>query len=788
MIKNYLKIAVRNLRRNKIFSFINILGLALGMTCSILIMLWVQDELSYDRFHAQADNLYRITCTTPDIKAAVSSAPLAAALKEQLPEAVNTVRLISSSNLFSVGTRKFEEKRVFFADSTFLKLFSFPLLQGDPKTALHRPDGILITEKMAKKYFGKAEALGQIIRKDNQDNFTVTGILANVPANSHLQFDFILPIAFIARTNQDLKENRWGNFNFYTYVQLHPNTVSSDVALQKLNQQATRIFKQHLPEMQVAFQLQPISRIHLYSNNLLRDFSGSGSIQYVQIFLVVALFILAVACINFMNLTTARSARRAKEVGLRKVIGARRNQLIWQFLGESTIISVLALLLAIILVLTLLPVFNNLTGKYLTVNFRDVRFLSGLLGITLVTGLLSGSYPALFLSGFLPINVLKGQVKVGTGNILFRNCLVVTQFVVSIILLVGTAVVYQQLHYIRNKHLGFDKENLVYTPLTGELWHKQQALKTALNQNPLTNAFTMVSDLPTNLITGSINVYWEGKDPQAQPVFPDMAVDENFISVFNMKLLGGRSFSKALKSDTANYIVNETALRIMGMEAATAVGKPLALNNVKGTIIGVVQDFNFKPMQHAIEPLILRFNRQGGTVVVRTQPGNTESTIQTLKNISKSLNPAFPFSYNFLDEDIAQLYQSEQRMGNIFNVFALWAIFISCLGLYGLSAFMAEQRTKEIGVRKVLGASVFDIVYLLSKNFTSLLLIAMVIAVPLAWVAMNSWLESFAYRIGLNASIFLVACFTALAIAALTIGYESIKAAITNPVQSLRSE
>jgi len=785
---SYFKIAWRNLFRQKAFSFINIFGLAIGMACSILILLWVQDELSYDRFHANADNLYRITCTTPDIKAAVSTAPMAAALKDQLPEVKNAVRLSSSTNVFDVGTRKFEEKRIFFADASFLELFSFPLLKGNPKASLQRPDGILITAAMAEKYFGTTEALGQTIRKDNQDNFTVTGVLANVPANSHLQFDFILPMAFLARTNQDLKENRWGNFNFSTYVQLQENAVTAAGSLPKLNNRVTQIFKQHVPEMQVSFQLQPLSRIHLYSDNLLRDLPGSGSIQYVRIFLVVAFFILAVACINFMNLTTARSARRAKEVGLRKVIGARRNQLIWQFLGESTIICLSALVLAIIIIVILLPLFNNLTDKQLTINFRDAKFLFSLLGIALVTGLVSGSYPALFLSGFQPVKVLKGQATTNTGNIIFRNSLVVAQFVASIILLVGTAVVYKQLHYIQNKHLGFDKENLVYTPVTGELWNKRQTLQTALTQSPLTSNFTIISDLPTNLITGSINIYWEGKDPQAQPVFPDIGVDENFISVFNLKLLRGRSFSKALKSDTANFLVNETALRIMGIEAATAIGKSLAFNNVKGIIIGVVQDFNFKPMQHAIEPLVLRYSTWGNTIVVRTQPGNTEGTIKTLAKISQTLNPAFPFSYNFLDQDIAQLYQSEQRMGNIFNVFALWAIFISCLGLYGLSAFMAEQRTKEIGVRKVLGASVFDIVYLLSKNFTRLLLIAIVIAVPLAWVAMNSWLESFAYRIGLNATIFLAACLTALVIAALTVGYESIKAAITNPVKSLRSE
>jgi putative ABC transport system permease protein len=784
---SYFKIAWRNLFRQKVFSFINIFGLAIGMACSILILLWVQDELSYDRFHAQANRLYRITCTTPDIKAAVSTAPMAAALKAQLPEVKNTVRLSSSTHFFGVGDRKFEEKRVFFADATFLEMFSFPLLKGDPKTALQRPDGILITEAMARKYFGKADALGQVIRKDNQDNFTVTGMLANVPANSHLQFDFILPMAFLARTNQDLKENRWGNFNFYTYVELQENVVSSAPAIKKLNQRITQIFKKHLEEMQVNFQLQPVRSIHLHAN-LLRELPGNGNIQYVRIFSVVAIFILIVACINFMNLATARSTRRAKEVSLRKVIGARRNQLIWQFLGESTIISLLALLLAMTLVGVLLPAFNDLADKNLRVNFRDVRFLFSLLGIALVTGLFSGSYPALFLSGFQPVKVLKGSFKLGAGNVFFRNGLVVMQFVVSIVLLVGTAVVYKQMQFIQNKHLGFDKENLVYTPMTGELWSKQQALKTELKQNPLTNDFTIVSDLPTNLITGTIDVHWDGKDPQAQPVFPEMAVDENFIPVFKLKLLGGRSFSKALQSDTANYIVNETALRIMGMDVATAVGKSLTLGDVKGNIIGVVKDFNFKPMQQAIDPLILRLNTGGGTVVVRTPPGNTKATIGALEKISRELNPAFPVTYNFLDQDIANLYRNEQRMGAIFNVFALWAIFISCLGLYGLSAFMAEQRSKEIGVRKVLGASVFDIVYLLSRNFTRLIALAIGIAVPLSWLIMTSWLQGYAYRIGVNWVPLLAASLTALVIAGLTVSYESIKAAISNPVKALRNE
>ena len=784
---SYFKIALRNLFRQKAFSFINIFGLAIALACSILIMLWVQNELSYDRFHANAGNLYRITTSTPDIKAAVSAAPMGAALLAEIPEVKNTARLWHSTNLFGVGNRKFEEKRVFFADATFLDLFTFPLLKGNPQTALQRPDGIVITEAMAEKYFGKAEALGQLIRKDNQDNFVVTGVLANVPANSHLQFDFILPISFISQTNQDLRENRWGNFNFYTYVQLHDNTVSSSATLQKLNQRVNQFFKKNYDKLQIDFQLQPITRIHLHSN-LLRDLPGNGSVQYVRIFSVVALFILAVACINFMNLATARSARRAKEVGLRKVIGANRRQLIWQFLGESILVSLLALVLATGLVWVLLPAFNNLAEKSLTLNFRETRLLFTLLGIALVTGLLSGSYPALFLSGFQPVKVLKGSFKLGAGNRFFRNGLVVTQFVVSIVLLVGTAVVYKQLQYIQNKNLGFDKENLLYLPMNNELWAKQQALATELKQNPLTSNFTAVSDLPTNLITGTINVQWEGKDPTSQPVFPEMAVNENFISAFQMKLLSGRSFSKELKSDTANFIVNETALRIMGMTVTSAIGKSLNFGGVKGLIIGVVQDFNFKPMQHAIEPLVLYYRPWSGTVVVRTQSHNTEATIQALEKITKQLSPGFPFTYNFLDQDIANLYQSEQRMGAIFNVFAVLAIFISCLGLYGLSAFMAEQRTKEIGVRKVLGASVWDIVYLLAANFTKLLAVAMLLAIPLAWWAMNNWLSGFVYRIGINWIILVAACLTALLIAALTVSYESIKAAVANPVKALRSE
>ena len=790
MIRNYFKIAFRNIIRHKAFAAINISGLAIGMACSIFILLWVQNELSYDRFHKNANEIYRITGNAGDFKAAVNCAGMPPELKAKMPVVKNYVRLSHpSTNVFEIGTRKFEEKNVFYADSTFLQVFSFRLVEGNAATAMQRSDGALITEDMAKKYFGKEDAMGKILKKDNGRNIIVTGILANIPSNSHLQFDFILPISSIAQTDNDLKTNTWDNFNYYAYIQLDKNFKATPQTVEGLYKQINKIYKQHVNEavLKVDFHLQPLTSIHLHSNYQV-DLPGHGNVQYVNIFFVVALFVLAVACINFMNLSTARSARRAKEVGLRKVVGAGRKQLIGQFLGESLLISFIALLIAVGLVWLLLPAFNELAGKELSIQFLNGKIIITLLSIALATGLISGSYPALFLSGFKPVKVLKGNMKTMGGNLMFRNALVVVQFVVSIILLAGTAVVYRQLTFIKNMNLGFEKSNLLYMPMAGEMWSKQQALKAELKQNPLTANYTITNDLPTNLMSGTVNVQWEGKDPKSQTVFPTLFVDEGFVNVFHMKMLAGRSFSADFKADTNNYVLNEKAVQVMGMKVSDAVGKPLSLWDTKGTIIGVVKDFNFKPVQQSIEPLIIGLNRWGGVAVVRTQPGKTEATIKALGKISADLNPAYPFSYGFLDQDLANLYKGEQRMGSLFNVFAILAIFISCLGLYGLSAFMAEQRTKEIGVRKVLGASVSNVVYLLSTGFTRLIFIAVVIAVPVAWFAINSWLKSFAFRVNADWIIFLTASLAALAIAWITVSYESLKAAMANPVKSLRSE
>ena len=730
--------------------------------------------------------MYRLVCAASGFKAAVNPAAMPAELKVKMPEIEEATRISQfQMRVLQVAEKKFEEKQLLCVDSNFLRTFTYPLTKGDSKTALMRPDAIIITESMATKYFGKENPLGKYIKRDPGVNMIVTGVMKDVPAVSHIKFDAIMPMSSIYNENWDLKNNVWDNFNFFTYLKL--NKEFDKNGIQKLNARIDEIYKQHEKDLKVNFWLQPLTDIHLLSDFQV-DIPGHGNMQYVNIFFVVAIFILVVACINYMNLATARSERRAKEVGLRKVVGAGRKQLIGQFLGESLLITLLALAIAIGAVYLLLPAFRQLSGKQIHFNILEGKWILIVAGIAIVTGILSGSYPALFLSGFQPVRVLKGSKIITGGNKLFRNGLVVTQFAVSIILLAGTVVVYQQLKFIREMNLGFDKSNLVYTNMKGEMWSKQDALKNELRRNPLTGDFAVINDIPVDLTSGTVNVHWEGKDPNSQVVFPTLHVSEEFFDVFKMTMLAGRPFSKEFKSDTSNYILNEKAVKVMGMTPESAVGKPLALWNKKGTIVGVVKDFNFKPVQQPIEPMILGLNQWGGVIVVRTKPGKTAETIAALEKIVVSVNPTFPFSYDFLDQNIANLYQGEQRMGSLFNIFAVLAIIISSLGLYGLSAFMAEQRTKEIGVRKVLGASVSNMVVMLSSGVTRLILVAVVIAVPVAWWAISSWLESFAFRVNMSWVIFLGASLAALMIGWITVSFESIKAALANPVKSLRNE
>ena len=788
MLRNHIKIAWRSFIKYKWFSLLNIGGLAIGMACSILILLWVQHESSYDSFHENADQIYRLTAiANEDFRAAVSPAGMVEDLPGQMPEIQESVRLSSRfDGLFEIDGQKFKEESNFFADQNFLQVFSFPLIAGDPETALDQPDGILITETTARKFFGSEKALGQTIKVDNRDNFTVTGVLKDIPSNSHLQFSSILPMSYYAKTDSDLINKVWDSFNFYGYFLFKKNAIISESDRLEQVQKINEIYASRMTEFEIPFNLQPLKDIHLHSN-LQIDVPGHGNILYVNIFFAIAFVILIVACINYMNLATARSARRAKEVGLRKVVGAHRKQIIQQFLGESLMISFFSLAIAIGLVYMLLPLFNDLAQKELELRLWDVGPWITLCAIAIVTGLISGSYPALLLSGFKPIKVLKGRMKLGGYNLIFRNGLVISQFVVSVLLLVSTAVIYKQLNYIKNKNLGFDKSNLIYVPMEGEIWGKQDALKAALNQNTLTRDFSIISDLPTHLVTGDFDIQWDGKDPEMQVLFPNIVVDENFLDVFQMKLLEGRSFSQT-SVDNNDYIINEKAAKIMDMDPSSAIGKTLTFRGEKGSIIGVVKDFNFKPLQYSIEPLILRHRSFAAMNVVRAAPDRTEATIAALEGIYKDLNPAYPLTYDFVDANLNAQYQGEQQMGTIFNVFAILAIFISCLGLYGLSAFMTEQRFKEIGIRKVLGASVLKLVNMLSVDFLKLVVVAFLLAIPLAWYLSNKWLQDFAFHIEVHWWIFALAGAAVLFIAVSTVSFQSIKAANSNPIKSLRTE
>lgn len=759
MLRTHLKLALRTLRRHRAFALLNIAGLAIGMAASMLILLWVRDELSFDRWETHAKDIYRITSASSGQKFAVTPPAMTVALQATEPEVRNTVRVSAQSGaVFSTKDKTFKERDLLYVDSTFFEVFSYRLKEGDPAKALRNPDGIVLTQAMARKYFGDEDPIGKVLKKDNRGEKIVTGVLADVPANAHLRFDALMSTGDPDIRSQ-ISQGYWTNFIFYDYILT--NDGFNDP--KRLERRMDELFGENNKDIKVTFQLQPLTRIHLYSDAEY-DMAANGNVLYVRIFFIVAIIILIVACINFMNLATARSARRAKEVGLRKVVGARRGQLIVQFLGESVLISLIAYITAMAIVWLALPYFNDLAGKNLNLTTTDGKFI----GVAILTGLISGAYPALFLSGFQPGKVLKGQWRSLGSNKGFRNALVVVQFVISIVLLIGTALIYAQLRYIKNKDLGYDKTNLLYMELHGKM---AGALKD----------YAVVSDLPTYLVSGSVDMDWPGKEPGTQIEFARLFVNENFIKVFHMTLLSGRTFTG---TDSGNYIINETAAKKMGMTAATAVGQHVTFQTVKGTIVGVVKDFNFKPLQRAVEPMVMPYNPGFGYAVIRTTQNAAAATIKRMQKVAEG----YPFTYGFIDDDLAKLYQGDRQMSGIFDLFALLGVFISCLGLYGLSAFIAEQRTREIGVRKVLGASVAQIVGLLSGDFTRLILLASLIAIPLAAWAVNQWLQTFAYHIQPGWGIFALAPVAALLIAWLTVSYESIKAAVANPVKTLRSE
>jgi len=790
MFKNYLKTALRNLMRHKGYSLINIAGFAIGIACCILILVWVQDELSYDRFHENLDGLHRVVeenyfSDGTIFRIARTPYPVGPAFVKDYPEIINFTRFTPFWRILTeYEDKSFYERGFAFADPSLLEMFTLPLLRGDASTALSETNSVLISEDMAKKYFGAEDPIGKTITMDNDVDLQVSGVFKNLPHNSHLQFDFLGPFeTFIEYSGWSA---RWQDHNYYTYVQLANNTHHKDIE--------PKIFaymEKISPDSATKFLLQPVKDIHLRSDFAI-DLGGKSEnkAKYVYMFSLIAVFILLIACINFMNLTTARASRRSLEIGMRKVVGANRAHLIRQFLGESILISLLSLLIALGLVLLVLPAFNNISGKELSSATLDLALLTaGLIGIALVTGILSGSYPAFLLSAIKPIGALKGSLSSGSKNPAFRKILVCCQFSLSIGLIISTFVVYRQLEFIQKKNLGYNQEHIIYFSERGDFWKSYDAFKTQLQQNPDIVGITAASSIPTYTVTSTSGVNWEGKDPEFTVMFTQFNVDYDYFETLEMEMAQGRSFAKDFSTDATNaYILNETGARLTGME--DPVGKTFTLWDKSGPIIGVVKDYHFKSLHAKIEPLVLRmFHRQWNRyVIVRIKSDGISRTLKVLEDTYTKYHPGYPFEFKFLDEELDALYSSDKQTGTVFRYFMFLSIFISCLGLFGLASFMADQRTKEIGIRKVLGASVPGIFLMLLKEFVKWVLIASAISWPLAYYVMDRWLENFAYRTDIALWIFLVSGVSGLAVAVATVSFQSIKASIANPIDCLRYE
>jgi putative ABC transport system permease protein len=810
MLKNYLIVAVRNILRHKFYSIINIAGLSVGMACTILILMWVQHEFSFDRFHENRDRIHRLEMKW-DIGKKRGRFPFAQhaagpALVREYPEAIQSVRFRHSWHrpVVQYKNKKFHETNLIFAENSVFDIFTFPLIKGDPKSALTKPFSIVITEKMAKKYFGDENPIGKVLNITfqrmtdvfdkfwNNLDFNVTGVVNNVPNNSHIIFNMLISLESMYHFNERQRERWWGDTNIYTYLLLQENC---DV--KKLEKKLPALIEKYVgADLKAAggsieFFLRPLTRIHLHSRTYF-ELSRNGDILVVYSFIIIAVCILSIACINFMNLSTARSANRAKEVGIRKVLGAYRRNLTTQFLGESLLFSLLSLLLALCIVEVLLPPFQSLTGSDLSHNYlTELRYILGLLGVVVSVGFVAGSYPALFLSSFQPVNILKGSLRAGTADSRFRSILVVFQFSISIALIIGIGIILKQLHYIEHKKLGFDKEHVVALPFTGDaILHSLDTITQELKRHSGIINVSVSSD-PISPWSIHRDVFLpEGFAINQLQMMFQTSVDPDFIPTMGMKIIAGRNFSYDHPTDPSDAIlINETAAGQFGWD--DPIGKTiheLGKNKTK-TIIGVVKDFHIESLHNKIEPLYMEYDpSQFRYISAKIRPEKIPETMKFIINKLQEFDPTQSFRSWLLDEDFGDRYTDAKRMFEILSYFTFLAIFIACMGLSGLASFASEQRTKEIGIRKAMGASVKGIVLLLSKEFTKCVLVANIIAWPIAYFIFNDWMEDYAYRTNISLWIFLLAALLALVIALLTVSYQAIKAARANPIEALRYE
>jgi len=808
MVRNYLKIAIRNLLKYRFISFINLFGLTVGLTCCLLITTYILNELSYDKYNKNADNIYRVTRTFKNTNGAISlklstvSPPFGYYFPSEFPQIEKMTRLLQNGPIPARYNDKiFNEQGMYFADENLFDVFSLHSIKGNPKTALSEPFSLMLTEKMAKKYFGDEDPINKVIRFNSQFDCKVSGIYKEFPSNSHLHPEMLVSFNTLKDSvvygEEGLRTN-WGNNSFFTYLLLPPNFKAAN--LEKLfpaflDKHMANQYKGNKPSKLTELGLQKLTDIHLYSHT---DYEAepNGDISRVYIFSAIALFILLIACINYMNLSTARSALRAKEIGIRKVIGARKKELILQFLSESVIICFTATIIAMLLTWLSIPWLNKVSGQQLAFQtLLQAKILIPLLITPFFIGIISGIYPALFMSSFQPVKTLKGLFKVGGRSISFRKALVVTQFAISIILIITTFIVFQQLHYIQTRALGFDKERVVTMNYTNEVGKQYESFRTELLQNTSFKDVARSSRIPTGRLLDNMGASVSNGD-SLQPVVADIKYvncDYDFLNTFGIPLAAGRFFSRDYGTDTLNYILNQTAIKAIGWKSdQDAVGKDFVYGGTKGHVVGVMKDFHFESMHQAIVPMVLIMlpprNTYFNNVSIKISGGNTAAAIATMQRTWKKFFPETPFEYTFLDENFNKLYQSEQRQATIFTSFACIAIFIACLGLFGLSAFAISQRIKEIGVRKVLGASIGGLVGLLAKDFLKLVAVAAVMAFPIAWYAMHSWLKDFAYRVDIQWWVFIAAGLLAALIAFVTVSFQAIKAALANPVKSLRTE
>lgn len=787
MIGNYIKIAFRNMNRHKGYSFINIAGLAVGIACAIIILLWVRDELSFDRFHENAVQIHRIVADWEKYNwdgFDKVPGPLALAIKEEIPSILHAARISECSRqVFKYKNQVFYESNGIIADPSLFKIFSFPFLHGDPETSFSEPSSIVISESMARKYFGDEHAIGKTLEVDGKPG-TISGIIRDIPPNSHIQFDYVLSTEILKNYG-----TYWNAFSSMTYVLLQEGT-----SVQEMGPRITEVAKNHNSphvQMGVTLRLQSLSRIHLDARKSPEKFLKLGDSQYIYLFSLIAFFILLIACVNFMNLSTARSSIRSKEVGMRKTVGARRIQLIRQFVAESIILSFVSCLIAVVLVSFFMPVFNRISGKNMDLHLLELNHILGILGIILLVGLLAGVYPAFYLSSFKPVFVLKGLVGSGRRKAAFRKVLVIFQFSLSVMLIIGTAVVHKQLHYMRNKNLGLDKENVLFIPIRENIGQQYDTFKRELLENSGILQVTAQNYLFVTDSWHTTGVHWEGKDPEYMQDVVWHTVDFDFFETLKMELREGRFFSREFQTDQKEaFILNEEAVRQMGIESP--VGKPFGFafsqNNLKkGHIIGIVKDGHYRSLHHKISPRVfmLNPNLSSGVILIRIAG---EEALERVRNVWEKINPLSPFEFQFLDQTYDKLYRKEDQIRKVLNYFATLAVLISCLGLFGLASFMTEQRTKEIGIRKVLGSPASRVVWLLSREFLKCVGVATLIAWPVAYYALTRWLQNFAYRTSIGVGILLFSAVLAVFITFLTVSYQSIRAATANPVDSLRYE